>query len=393
MSVSVALGIGQAPDGREAAQQASRQALDQIGNHSPTLAIVFVSQEFSVQNAVAGVFAILGTTNIWGIRTSQVITGMGSLSRSVVVAILAGADLKAQVNLYPDYARDSFETAQAVAQSLLEDKINPSLGLLAADGVDGEITQVLSFLSGNDLPPFFLAGCLASNDLRFNQPNVIGGTQASQGALSTVWLVGGIKVGMGFGHGWQPVGAYFTVTSSSSKMLIELDGVKAIEAYSHFLGHSLSEWTQPPLADFIRLYPLGTEKNDQSGMDVFSPVGVKPDGSLRMNRHIPVGNLAHLLAGSSRSIVDIASKIAHEALSALAPVEPVLGLVLMDAAWQTLMAPYGSPEIGVIHSIIGTEVPLIGGYTLGQILRPDLKLPAIIQNQHLLIILFGSEQA
>src|SRR5512146_1629278 len=98
-------GVGIGINGREAAMQATQRALDQIGTSKPVLALVFVSQEFNITEVLGGLTSLLGETPLWGFSTLKPITGEGDQPRSVVVALITGTDLKAQVFWYPNFAQ------------------------------------------------------------------------------------------------------------------------------------------------------------------------------------------------------------------------------------------------------------------------------------------------
>lgn len=384
MSIIAAVGIGQALDGREAAQQASRQALDQIGRLAPTLALVFASYEFSMQSVASGVFSMVGTSAIWGLSTSQPIAGVVSLPRSVVVIVIASNDIKAQVSFWPSYLRNGQEIAQTILLST--EKLPPSILLLAADGLAGDANPLIKHLSV--IPT---AGCLAHGDPQLKETYVIGGIQAGSGALSTLCLSGNLRMGIGAKHGWFPVGVNFNVTSSTGLALNQLNGKPAVEAYSQWLGHPVSEWIQSPLAELVRLYPLGVEQENVSDLEVCSPNQVAPDGSLCMNIPVKQGSQANLLAGSPQACISAAVQAARQAQAALYPAKPAFALVLADAALQMLMGPQGHPELTAIRSILGDEIPLGGAFTLGQICSKDALHPEQVLNGHITILLFGQD--
>ena len=68
--------------------------------------------------------------------------------------------------------------------------------------------------------------------------------------------------------------------------------------------------------------------------------------------------------------------------------KPVFALVLVDIAWQMLLKASPGAEISALQDILGTDVPLAGGYTLGQVVRQDNAPPSFL-NQHMLVALFG----
>jgi hypothetical protein len=62
----------------------------------------------------------------------------------------------------------------------------------------------------------------------------------------------------------------------------------------------------------------------------------------------------------------------------------------VDIAWQMLLKSTPGAEITAVQDILGPNVPIAGGYTLGQI-APFKGAPQFL-NQHIVVIVFGEEQ-
>jgi hypothetical protein len=208
--------------------------------------------------------------------------------------------------------------------------------------------------------------------------------------LAAALLSGNIQIGTGTAHGWQPVGPFYTATTVKGNKILELDGSLPAQIYSQLLGHTIREWVTPPLNELIRLYPLGIEEFSSPNWVIRSPLKVDVDGGLLLNTPIREGCVAHLMVGSVPSCIKAAQAAAQQALSSIRPARPALALVFADVAWQMLMEPEANPEIPAIQDILGKDIPIVGGYTLGQFARSDSSQPLPYLNQHIEIVLIGS---
>ena len=74
---------------------------------------------------------------------------------------------------------------------------------------------------------------------------------------------------------------------------------------------------------------------------------------------------------------------------ALGNAKPALALVLADVAWQMLFESQPGTELNPVREVLGADVPILGGYTLGQIIPGDASAPPRFLNQHLTVILVG----
>jgi len=194
-------------------------------------------------------------------------------------------------------------------------------------------------------------------------------------------------VGIGSAHGWNPVGSQFRVTRSRGFWLRTLDGRPASETYAQLFGYPAREWAFPPLSHLARLYPLGIEQGD--GMVVRAPIRVEADGSFRMNAPVRDGVDAYLLVGSRSACEQAAQQAAQHALQQLQGVKPAFALVLVDLAWEMLLKSHPGAEVTAVQEILGNDVPIAGGYTLGQIVPgKDSNVPQLL-NQHIVVIAFG----
>jgi hypothetical protein len=259
--------------------------------------------------------------------------------------------------------------------------------LFFADGFNGDADQLCSSLPNGDV---IFAGALSSGDLHTGHSYQMAGPQTGAGALAATILRGDLNLGLGFAHGWNPVGSHFRITRSRGFWLRTLDGRPASETYAQLFGHPAREWAFPPLSHLARLYPLGIEQGDQ--MVVRSPIRVEADGSFRMNAPVRDGVDAFLLVGSRALCEEAAQQAAQQALQQLNGRKPEFALVLVDIAWEMLLKSHPGAEITAVQDILGRDVPIAGAYTLGQIAPGMNSGPAQLLNQHIIVIAFSSHQ-
>jgi hypothetical protein len=111
-----------------------------------------------------------------------------------------------------------------------------------------------------------------------------------------------------------------------------------------------------------------------------------------MNAAIAEGRRVEVMVGSPDRCRQAAAEAAREALRALGPSRPGLAMVLVDSAWHTLLELEPSAEVDAVRSVIGAEVHIAGGYTFGQITRPDRSAPIRLLNEHILVLLFAASR-
>ncbi len=385
MTLHAAVGSAQALDGREAGLQAAHQALNRLGVGAPVLGILISSNQYQAREVVSGVSSLLGDTPVIGFSAPAGLTSEGQHPHSVVLALLNG-DFEAEAHWLPGYAQSGRDTANRLMQLAGAKKDNRA-ALFFADGFNGDAEQFCASIPLDYLP---LVGGLSSGDLHTGNTYQMSGSQTGTGSMTAAFLRGNIRVGIGSGHGWDSVGKQFRVTRSRGFWLRTLDGRPASETYADLFGYPARDWAFPPLSYLARLYPLGVEQGED--MIVRAPIRVEADGSFRMNATVRDGIDAYLLIGSRVSCEKAATQAAQQALLALGDVKPAFALMLVDIAWQMLLKSNPGAEVDAVQDILGADVPIAGGYTLGQIVPgKEGAIPRFL-NQHIVVIAFGEEK-
>ncbi len=385
MTLHAAVGTAQALDGREAGLQAAHQALNRLGVGTPNLGIIISSHQYPPRDVVAGAASLLGDAPLIGFSTPATLSNAGSQTHSVTLALLSG-DFQAEAHWFPGYAQSGRETASRLAQLALGNQANHEV-LFFADGFNGDAEQLCTT---TQLGQLALMGGLSSGDIHTGTTFQIAGNQTGTSSLAAALLRGNIRIGVGHAHGWDPVGSQFRVTRSRGFWLRTLNGRPASETYAELFGQPARDWAFPPLSYLARLYPLGVEQGDE--LVVRAPIRVEADGSFRMNAAVRDGADAYLLVGSRASCEKAAALAAQQAVHALGDVKPALVIMLVDIAWQMLLKSKPGAEIASIQDIVGQDLPVAGGYTLGQVVPGKEAAPPKFLNQHIVVLAFGESK-
>lgn len=386
MAIHVAVGQAFDLDGRDACANAIRSAMKELKRSSISIAFLFASHEYEAEDVMTGAISQLGSTPIIGMSTSGELTSFGSNQRSVTVALLSSREINAK--------SDWVATSGPGIQYPLEDLIsNISVGMqptlsslmLVSDGFNGNgvgLSESPSPWNG------FVFGATSGGELISGSSVQFGGSKVGTGGLAGA-LISGVRIASGVAHGWQQVGASFKLSEVKDAMVTKLDDQPATDSYARLLGHQPGDWGFPPLNTLVRLYPVGIQGDNGSPMAIRAPVWANADGSLQMNADINEGEIAHLLVGSREGCIDAARLATFEALSSLGSSKLALALVFADASWQMLFEGQPGAEIHAIREVLGQNVPIAGGYSLGQLTRDRNSRKIELLNQHIEVVLIG----
>lgn len=404
MSLTAAVGLSLSLDSREAGAEAAQKVLAQLGRVPLSLGIMAVSHDHLIQQAVDGAASVLGEIPLFGFSTSGEVSSAGQQRRSVMIAVLSSSDLQVKAGWWPELENTDVLQKGNAAASLLSKFLSeeqPDLLLLAGEGFTNRTDRALQDLAAlydSGGWSFQIAGCLSGGEISREATVQICGPQTARKGLAAAWMKGSLTMGVGTAHVWSKIGPYLTLTSVSEDGIQMLDGCPAAEVYARLLGGQPKLWSLPPLNEIVRLYPLEVEDSRavaDAAAPIRSPFFVRSDGSLRMNTRLSAGSIGHLMMGSASACAEAAKTAAQQAMQNLeensARGRPVLALVLIDEAWRLLLEGQPGEEVHAVRSILGEDLPIIGGYVLGQIVQPHPSAGPQLLNQNIEIILFAEK--
>lgn len=385
MVQGAAIGVGYGWNGRDAARQATQQSLDRLGSGKAALALVCVAQEFDPAEALVGITSLLPNTPIWGASSPNTFTSDGEHSRSVVIGLIRGTALKAYSYWNPEFTKDSLKCARQLVYALINH--SPLQGLLlSGDGINGDYETLCSNLMSTTIP---VAGYLAAGDYNIGRTVVIGGNQTGSGALSGILLGGTFRLGIGVGHGFTDTGIFFRITKAKDVWVQSINELPAAEVYGQVFGYTGHDWALPPLAEMVRLYPLGIETPQcTSELLLRAPLRVEADGSLRMNFPVSEGAVAHFMIGDLDACLKAVESAARQALAAIYNSRPLLALAMVDLGWEYLFETRPGQISQILKNVFG-DIPVVGTYSLGQITSLPQMEKIQVHNQNVVIAVLG----
>jgi hypothetical protein len=384
MAFFAAVGQSNAFDPKTAGRNAVKQALEQASRSPVTFAWVIASHAYIIKDVLQGAAELLGDVTLFGFSTSAELTGTGLRRKTVIVGLFFGGDIQCRANWWSHFGQDSQSATQKMLEGLLPSAEAHELLLVAADGLNGDAAYLSQEISKAGIN---LAGCLAGGELRQGRTYQMGGREAGTAGLAGAVLSGKLVMGVGASHGWEPVGALARLTQVQGNWVRTIDDQQASETYAKLFGFSAREWSFPPLNSIVRLYPLGVKA--ENGLKVRAPLRVEADGSLRMGTPIPEDSIVDIMVGTQVGCLQATRQAVQQAQEALGPSRPKLAVLIVDDAWRTIFEMQPGAEVKIVKQMLGEDVPIMGGYTFGQIARTDAESEAQLLNQHILVVLFG----
>lgn len=387
MPLTAAVNLSENPDGYLAGSSASRQALAGLQDQPLSMAWVLATPTYDLTRVKSGVSSVLGTqVPLMGFSTSGILSGKNRHNRAVGVAVLAGRHLTIHADWWPDPGEDPHTLGRLIEISREAAGLNDASLLVIGDGFNGVGDLFCRMPVDKQIN---VAGGLAGGSLLSGRTFQIGGRNSGSGGMAVAWLPEQIRMSTAVGCGWSPVAQPFRIDRAEGLWVRELSDRRPADLLAELFGYSARKWAYPPLNESVRQYPLGLDLDND--LLIRSPLRVEADGSLRMNAVVPEGTSARLMVSNLSNCLQAAARAAQQALEGLGDAHPVFGLLLVDQAWQSLFEAHPGAEVNAVRKVLGDSLPVLGGYGYGQIARRKSSSDLQLFNQHLELILFGTE--
>jgi hypothetical protein len=326
---------------------------------TPTLAILFATTQYDTEALVSGVSDLLGDVPLWGGSSSTgVFQDVGWVTKEGgAAALMLIADRAAGVAVAPVGDGDGYAAGKGAALAALKqlDGAPSALLTIAFMGPEEEILRGIADVA----PGVPVVGGTSSDhspDGKFQQ---FANGHAYKDHFAIAALGG--PIGYAFTNGYRPTGKKATVTKATGRTVFELDGRRAMDVYSEWVGRPESEIGGGALVSFSVEYPLLFHKD---GITYSAhPVNSNADGSMDFGAAMSPGMLLELGETSVNGLIAEAGNVAHKA--ALEVGEPK-AMVLAHCGGRAIALGDRIGEISAeLEHTVG-HLPLIGYLAFGE---------------------------
>jgi hypothetical protein len=343
-------------DSLTAGRNASAGAVAASGE--PVLTLAFTTDSYDQAMVLEGIRQNVSTSLIAGFCCAGVITSSGIHRKGVGVMTLSG-HFRAATILKKGLGDNPFAVGQSTGKELLASGINNGTAIVMPDGFQANLTEMLRGLYNEMGPDFQYIGGGAGDNLNFFKTYQFNEQGVADNALAAA-VIEGIDFGVGVGHGWVPIGDPVIITRSNGKRVYEMDGVPAFEEYSK----RLRGITRDQFPVMAMKHPLGFA-NISGEYIIRDPMKVNDDQSIDFVTEVPSQAVGYIMDGGIEVLVETAREVAQAAIAEIYQPEFMLlfdcisRVLLMDRRFQE--------EIRALQDIVGTQVPLLGALTFGEI--------------------------
>jgi hypothetical protein len=237
--------------------------------------------------------------------------------------------------------------------------------ILLPDALTGNAADVVRGAAEEAGTGITWAGGGAGDNLRFVRTAQYAFGRALHDHVVAVVIDSRRRLGVGIRHGWHPYGPPSLVTRALGASILELDYERAFDVYRRTAERRGDLVSPANFAQFAVSHPLGIPQADGEHV-IRDPLSVGEDGSLRCVAEVPDGSLVRVMEGDEEALLRAAQAAASEARAAT---EGRLGgaLVFDCVSRSLLLGEATRDELTALRKGIGSDVPLIGCLTFGEV--------------------------
>ncbi|MCA9401811.1 MAG: FIST C-terminal domain-containing protein, partial [Candidatus Omnitrophica bacterium] len=377
-----------------AASLAATQAIERCDSSHIDFAIVYCSIHYDPKVILPIIKKFLNTPNIIGSSTAGIILSDRIETRGISILAIHAGEIKFGCASIEQISSDkTFESGTEFARTTLQNFGSQGGRQLYIFYFDGQLENTTTFLKGVQEvlgSVFPIVGGGSSDDYHFDRSFQIFNDQVLKNSACGILLGGGqFSVGVSGRHGWKPVGRPRIVTQSQGNVIYKIDDQVAAKIYEEYFGGEVENMRLDQFGRIAILYPLGIYVEGSEEYLLRNAISVQADGSIVCQGNVPDDSSIHIMIGNKESCKDAVSQAAQEAKKNLLGKPPKLVLVMESIARLKLLGRQAKEEIGRIQKIFGSNTPIFGMYTYGEICpfqsMENIRKP-FLQNESVIVL-------
>lgn len=340
---------------------------------------VFISENIKLNNPLVLVFGdrkLLSEANIYdtikqtfpyehiilGSSAGEIIEGR-VLDNSIVVTAIEFEKSSVQIereNIL-DFNNDANQLGIALTGKFPKDNLKHLIVIS-----EGSFTNGSSLITGLEKEldtSTVITGGMCGDGSRFEKTLAAYNQDPKVGEVIAIGFYGDdLDISFASVGGWSTFGPERIITKADGNILYEIDDTPALDIYTKYLGDKASELPQASL-----LYPLNILAEGKSKPVVRTILGINnDDNSMTLAGDAPVGSRVQLMMASLNGIESGAYEAASFAMKNRTN-KPNFAFLVSCIGRKLVLDQRVEDEIDEVRDVIGTDIPVAGFYSYGEI--------------------------
>ena len=343
-----------------------------LGDRAPQAGILFCTIDLEHEEIVQGIDDVWPGIALIGCTTDgEFSSRLGYRDDSATLILLGSDSVDIAAGLGRDVSKDiAAACAQAVAMASATITKSPALCITLPESLTTSAQQIVESLRqalGAGVP---VLGGTAADALMLSGTRQFCGREVYSDSVPVLLFSGPLIYSVAVASGWKPMGEPGLVTRSDVTLVHEIDGFPAIDFYRQRLGAQASPGPENPLA-------ILDEGGAVTCLRATAEAKVRESGAINYLGDVCEGAMVQITIADRNAILEGARESISRAFTDYPHGKtPAAALIFSCAARKLLLGTHTGEEIGIVQSVIGSQVPVCGFYGYGEIGPLDTKDPA-----------------
>lgn len=344
-----------------------QQCTAELHDRAPQAGIIFAGHEMDHAILLDRVCDAFPDIELIGCTTDGELSSRLGFRQDSVVLVLFGSDrIEFTTGIGQNLSSDvAGACGRAIDAARCRASQDPTICIALPESLTASgqaVVEALDEKLGREVPVF---GATSGDGYELAKTYQFHGREVYSDSVPVLLLSGPLVYSAAIESGWEPLGEPGVVTRSDYTLLYEIDNRPAMEFFRRFLGPDGAPTPEFPLAILDEngavecLRTALSEHQDETGAIRF--LSEVREGA---RVQITTADRAAILAGCSTSVEKAFAAYPHGK-------SPEVALVFSCCCRRLLLGTRTHEEIGIVESVLGTEIPVVGFYGYGEIGPPE----------------------
>ncbi len=390
MSTYIGIGFSKDLDAVKASQAAADQAKLNLHSSNIDLAIVLNTAHYNPSDFLPGLYTHLKKPKLIGSSTAAILLSERIETHGIAVLLMYSDDIRFEPGMVDNmHLQDLTSAGKQIATNCLSDygQEHRKLFMFFADGLLQNLSYFISGITKTFSGTFPVIGAGSSDDFHFKKTHqYYNNTILASGACG-ILFGGRMQVGSSCRHGWRPLGKPRIINESEDNVIRSIDYKPAAQLYHEYFDTPAETLRASSLTHLNSRYPLGTPLGLSREYLIRNIINTLDDDSIVLQDPIAQGRQIHLMIGNKESCLQAAELAALDVKSQMQGRTPKLIFIFESLARYRILGRAANAEILRVRQILGTNIPIFGLYSFGEIFTYNSSdgPETLLQNESIII--------
>jgi len=354
-----------------AGEKAAGEVLAGLAGAVPHFLFLFTSVGHDIPEVMRGIKAVCPGVLLCGCSGSGIIShaGCDEATHSLVLMAVHDSRLVFTPFIFPALSAEPEKIGKEIAQVLQPDlakEVDSRLSFLFADGLTVNVNALFQGLEGSLPEHLDIVGGTAGNDFQGRNTYQFCNDLVLTDGVSGVLVSGAFDYRIGVTHGSKPVGLFRTITKAENNLILEIDGLPALDLLKDFIG----EERVRDFGHILNLFELGEQFSGQGyDEDILNRAIIDLDrerGGIRLAVEISEGTKVRITRRDMNLVLERTALMARQLLGSMRHPNQAAYFYFNCSGRGSYLFGEPEPDVDVLRGELGQGRNMIGFFTFGE---------------------------